>query len=90
MMTTNKPIETTKLQSTKMLTRHCDGQIHSTAVDLIERGASIEMVTDRFLTFTAAQLVAFAGQAQTADLLRAAADQVEAGVFSKSRTGKAH
>lgn len=60
----------------------CDRAITKAAKLMIGSiGASHEVMLDRLLTFTAAQMVAITGKAETAEAFRQCAKTVEGGIF---------
>jgi hypothetical protein len=73
-----KPSPTTPEHERKAL---CDLTV-SRAVDLmIESGAAVPLIIDRFTTWAVGQMVATAGRAQAAEVLRSIADRIDAGIF---------
>lgn len=54
---------------------------------ITEAGASMEMLLDRLLTYSAAQAVHVSGNEHTAATFRLMADRIEGGIFAKIERG---
>ncbi len=77
-------------QETKRL---CDTIVARAAVMMQENGASVPMILDRLLTYSAAQAYFDIGPELTAELLRTTADNIEGGAFdylNRKRAAKCH
>lgn len=60
----------------------CDQIVHRSAELILAQGASIGLVLDRLLTFSAGQACKVDGAFQTAQAFRSIADQIEDGLFA--------
>jgi hypothetical protein len=60
----------------------CDQLIYMSARTMMENGASMSMVLDRFLTFSAGQACLCDGAFNAAVAFRQIADKIEAGTFA--------
>ncbi len=77
----------------KLAIKACDLIVHRSAELMLEQGASVGMVLDRLLTFSAGQACKCDGAFNAAKAFRSIADQIEAGVFAHvepSENGKGH
>jgi|GEM_PF-6439944 len=54
---------------------------------ITDAGASMEMLLDRLLTYSAAQAVHVSGSEHTAAMFRLMADRIEGGIFAKIERG---
>ncbi|PZX18757.1 hypothetical protein LX81_00450 [Palleronia aestuarii] len=71
----------------------CDTIVARAATMMQESGASVPMILDRLLTYSAAQAYFDIGPEQTAELFRRTADNIEGGAFAhldKKRAAKCH
>ncbi|WP_299837500.1 hypothetical protein [uncultured Jannaschia sp.] len=71
----------------------CDTIVTQAAMAMQENGASVELILDRLLTYSAAQAYFDTGPEYTAALFRSIADNIEGGAFShldKKREAKRH
>lgn len=62
--------------------KDCDQLIYMSAQAMMEHGASLSMVLDRFLTFSAGQACLCDGAFNAAAAFRQIADKIEAGTFA--------
>tara|TARA_R110000823_G_scaffold42562_2_gene111400 strand:+ start:356 stop:604 length:249 start_codon:yes stop_codon:yes gene_type:complete len=77
----------------KRTRKACDLIVHRSAKQMLGKGASIGMVLDRLLTFSAGQACKTDGAFYAAQAFRSIADQIEGGVFAHlepAPDGKGH
>jgi hypothetical protein len=80
-------------ENNKTTIQACDQIIHRSAELMLEQGASMGMMLDRLLTFSAGQACKVDGAFHTAQAFRSIADQIEGGVFAHlepAPEGKGH
>lgn len=80
-------------EASKETRKACDLIVHRSAELMLEQGASIGMVLDRLLTFSAGQACKIDGAFHAAQAFRQVADQIEGGVFAHiepAPKGKGH
>ena len=74
----------------------CDKLLHLAAETMIKQaGASVEMVIDRLVTYSAAQICSIEGSKRAAEVFRDVADKIDAGLFNRitgegAPKGRAH
>lgn len=70
-------------EEVQTISRYCDGALYRAIEAMVESGAPVPLVLDRIMTFAAAQAVSMTSSAETAQLLRKAASEIERGRFAQ-------